>query len=59
MDTNIDISERLKQFKIDRFNTEKMNEIENAVNLFNFDIENNIFNDDKVEEGAKTFKTGN
>ena len=36
-----------------------MIEIDNAVNLINFDIGNDIFNDDKIEKGSKTFKNEN
>jgi len=42
MDTNIDLSERMKQFNIGRFNIDKLNEIDSAVNMFNFDMNADI-----------------
>jgi len=45
MDTNIDLSERMKQFNIGRFNIDKLNEIDSAVNMFNFDMNADIYND--------------
>jgi len=38
IDTTADLAERVKQFNVGRFNHDKMKEIEDAMNMFNFDL---------------------